>query len=98
MITTTLNAHLLDVIPPAQLSTMALPPGTEKLQLLVSWTTGLVGLGLFIAFCLMMGKTGFAALSRGQFEGGMGAAVVLVAAVFLGAASAIFTALGVASS
>lgn len=75
----------------------ALPPGTGKLTMLTTWVTGLVGLGLFIAFCLMMGKTGFDALRHGRFEGGMGAAVVLVAAVFLGAASAIFGALGIAA-
>lgn len=74
---------------------MVLPPGTSKLTVLTTWVTGLVGFGLFIAFCLMMGKTGFAALRHGHFEGGMGAAVVLVAAVFLGAASAIFGALGI---
>lgn len=73
-----------------------LPPGTENLTLLVTWVTGLVGLGLFIAFIMMMGKTGLAAIRHGQFEGGMGAAIVLVCAVFLGAASAIFATLGIA--
>ena len=83
--------HLLNVVP------MVLPPGTEKLTTLVGWTSGLVGLALFVAFLLIMGKTGLSALRHGQFEGGMGAVVVLVFAVFLGAASAIFTALGIAS-
>lgn len=77
---------------------MALPPGTEKLATLVTWTTGLVGLALFVAFLLMMGKTGLSALRHGHFEGGMGAVVVLVCAVFLGAASAIFGALGIATT
>ncbi|GAB2864574.1 hypothetical protein [Nocardioides pacificus] len=86
--------HLVET---AQVLPMALPPGTEKLALLVGWTTSLVGVALFIAFCVMMGKTGLSALRHGQFEGGMGAAVVLVAAVFLGAAGAIFGALGIAA-
>lgn len=82
----------------AQLVPMALPPGTEKLALLVTWTTGLVGLALFVAFLAMMGKTGLSALRHGQFEGGMGAVIVLVCSVFLGAASAIFGALGIATT
>lgn len=77
---------------------MELPPGTQKLSLITTWVTGLVGLGLFIAFCLLMGKTGFEALRHGRFEGGMGAAICLVCAVFLGAASAIFGALGVSAA
>jgi hypothetical protein len=81
--------NLLLVVP------MSLPPGTGKLSMIVGWVTALVGLGLFIAFCLMMGKTGFEALRHGRFEGGMGAAIVLVAAVFLGAAGTIFGALGI---
>lgn len=88
-------AHMLNVV---HVVPMVLPPGTEKLATLVSWTTGLVGLALFIAFLLVMGKTGLSALRHGQFEGGMGAVVVLVCAVFLGAASAIFTALGIATA
>lgn len=77
---------------------MVLPPGTEKLTMLVTWATGLVGLALFVAFLLMMGKTGLSALRHGHFEGGMGAVIVLVCAVFLGAASAIFGALGIAAA
>lgn len=89
-----MSSLLVDI---AQVIPMALPPGTQKLSLLVTWITGLVGLALFVAFCLMMGKTGLAALRHGNFEGGMGAAIVLVCAVFLGAASAIFGALGIAA-
>lgn len=85
------------LIATAYLVPLQLPPGTQKLSLLGTWVTGLVGFALFVAFCLMMGKTGLSALRHGHFEGGMGAAVVLVAAVFLGAASAIFGALGIAA-
>lgn len=76
---------------------MVMPPGMDKLTLIGAWVTGLVGFGLFIAFCLAMGKTGFAALRHGQFEGGAGAAITLVCAVGLGAASAIFAALGISA-
>lgn len=86
--------YLLDV---ATVAPMVLPPGTDKLSLLVSWAAGLVGLALFVAFLLVMGKTGLSALRHGQFEGGMGAVVILVCAVMLGAASAIFAALGIAA-
>lgn len=81
----------------AVVAPMVLPPGMGKLSLITAWVTGLVGLGLFIAFCLAMGKTGFAALRHGQFEGGAGAAITLVCAVGLGAASAIFGALGISA-
>lgn len=86
-----MSPHLAPVVVP-----MVLPPGTEKITMLVSWISGLVGLALFVAFLLMMGKTGLSALRHGHFEGGMGAAVVLIAAVFLGAAVPIFGALGIA--
>lgn len=76
----------------------SLPPGTDKLTTVVGWVTGLTGLVLFICFLLMMGKTGLEALRHGRFEGGMGAGIVIICAIFLGAASAIFAALGIAAA
>ena len=76
----------------------SLPPGTQKLTLIVAWTTGLVGFALFCGFLFALGKTGLEALTHGQFTGGKGAIVCLVCAVSLGAASAIFAALGVTTA
>jgi len=74
-----------------------LPPGTEQISTILAWVFGLVGLLLLGGFAAAMGKTGLAALRHGQFEGGMGAVACLVCAVMLGAASAIFATLGIAS-
>ena len=74
-----------------------LPPGTGQLSIILAWVTGICGLLLMGGFVASMGKTGMASLRHGSFEGGMGAVVCLVCAVFLGAASAIFAALGISS-
>lgn len=73
------------------------PPGTGNLTTIVGWVTFLAGLALIAAFCAAMGKAGLSALRHGQFEGGAGAALTLVAGVFLTASSAIFAALGITS-
>lgn len=75
----------------ANLVPMVLPPGMDKLTILGAWTTGLVGFLLFLAFLVSIGQTGFAALSRGHFEGGKASIIILICAITLGAASAIFT-------
>lgn len=93
MLIQTVNAAVdVSAVAPAAGS---LPPGTGKLSTLTSWVTGLVGLALFIGFLASLGMTGIKALSHGHFSGGMGAVVCLVCAVFLGAASLIFGALGI---
>lgn len=73
------------------LAPMVLPPGMDKLTTLSAWTTGLVSFGLFVAFLISIGKTGFEALRHGRFEGGTASVIILVCAIVLGAASAIFT-------
>ena len=70
---------------------MVLPPGMEKLSIITAWITGLISLGLFIAFLVSIGKTGFEALRRGEFTGGMSSIIILICAMALGAATAIFT-------
>ncbi|GAB3868543.1 hypothetical protein GCM10028801_44640 [Nocardioides maradonensis] len=75
----------------AYLIPMLLPPGMDKLNVISAWTTGLVSLGLFIAFQISIGKTGFEALRHGRFEGGTASVIILVCAIILGAAAAIFT-------
>lgn len=75
-----------------------LPPGTSQLTTIIAWVTGLVGVALFVGFLIAMGKTGLGALRHGHWEGGSAAAICLVCAVFLGAATAIFGALGVTAS
>ncbi len=74
------------------------PPGTTNLATIVSWVAFLVGVALIGAFMAMMGKAGMSALRHGQFEGGAGAAMCLVAGVFLTAAGPIFAALGIATA
>jgi len=71
------------------------PPGTGQLATIVAWVTFLAGVCLIGAFVASMGKAGLSALRHGQFEGGAGAALTLVAGVFLTAAGAIFGALGI---
>lgn len=71
------------------------PPGTGNLTTIVGWVTFIAGVALIAAFCAAMGKAGLSALRHGQFEGGAGAALTLVAGVFLTAAGAIFGALGI---
>lgn len=71
------------------------PPGMGNLTTIVGWVTFLAGVALIAAFCAAMGKAGFSALRHGQFEGGAGAALTLVAGVGLTAAGAIFGALGI---
>ncbi len=80
-----LHTQLAAVVP------MVLPPGMDKLTIIGAWITGLVAFGLFIAFLVSIGQTGFAALRRGQFEGGQASVIILVCAIGLGASSAIFT-------
>lgn len=75
----------------------SLPPGTGQLSMILGWATGLAGLACLAGFVLSLGKTGLSALAHGHFEGGMGAVVCLVCAVMLGAATAIFAALGISS-
>lgn len=68
-----------------------LPPGMEMLTTITAWVTGLISFGLFVAFLVSIGKTGFDALRRGEFTGGMASVIILICAIALGAASAIFT-------
>lgn len=70
---------------------LALPPGMENLTTLTAWVTGLVAFALFVAFLISIGKTGLEALTRGQFTGGAASIIILICAIALGAASAIFT-------
>lgn len=74
------------------------PPGTSNLITILGWVSFLVGLALMGAFAVSMGKAGFSALRHGQFEGGSGAVICLVAGVFLAASGAIFGALGIGTS
>ncbi len=71
------------------------PPGTGQLATIIAWVTFLAGIALIAAFVVSMGKAGLSALRHGQFEGGSGAAITLVAGVFLTASGAIFGALGI---
>lgn len=71
------------------------PPGTGNLTTIVGWVTFLAGVALIVAFCASMGKSGLSALRHGQFEGGSGAVIALVAGVFLSASGAIFGVLGI---
>lgn len=80
--------HVMQVAVP--IVPMVLPPGMEKLTTIVAWVTGLLSLGLFVAFLVSIGKTGFEALRRGEFTGGQSSVIILVCAVALGAATAIF--------
>lgn len=82
----------------AVLAAGQLPPGTGQLSTVLAWVSGLTGLALFGGFIAAMGKTGLAALRHGHFEGGAGAVICLVCAVLLGAATAIFAALGVSAA
>ncbi|MBU2698833.1 MULTISPECIES: hypothetical protein [Pimelobacter] len=75
----------------ANLVPMVLPPGMEKLSVLGAWTTGIVAFLLFIAFLVSIGMTGWGALSRGHFEGGKASVIILMCAIVLGSATAIFT-------
>lgn len=70
---------------------MVLPPGMNQLTTISAWATGLISFGLFIAFLVSIGKTGFEALRRGEFTGGTSSVIILVCAIVLGAATAIFT-------
>jgi hypothetical protein len=70
---------------------LELPPGMGKLTTIGAWATGLIAFGLFLAFLVSIGKTGFEALRHGQFSGGMSSVIILVCAIALGGASAIFT-------
>lgn len=90
-----MKENLMQTAGPSLVAAGQLPPGTSQLSLIVAWATGLVGLALFLGFIFAMGKTGLEALTHGQFTGGKGAIICLVCAVFLGAATAIFAALGV---
>lgn len=74
------------------------PPGTGQLATIVAWVSFLAGVALIGAFVAAMGKAGFSALRHGQFEGGAGAVMCLVAGVFLTASGAIFGALGITAS
>lgn len=75
---------------------MVLPPGFDKITLLVAWGTGIVGVLLILAWVMSVGKTGIGALRRGELEGGTAMIVVLFCGIALGATSAIFAALGIA--
>lgn len=74
------------------------PPGTGQLATIVAWVTFLAGICLIAAFIASMGKAGLSALRHGQFEGGAGAAMTLVAGVFLAAAGPIFAVLGIGTA
>ncbi len=76
----------------------SLPPGMGGLTTIAAWVTGLSGFVLFLAFLGSMGKTGVKALAHGQFEGGTSQLVILFCAVGLGAAAAIFGALGLTTA
>jgi len=82
---TDITAQLTNVLP------MALPPGMGKLTTISAWITGLLSFGLFWAFLISIGMTGFQALTRGEFTGGKASVIILVCCIVLGAASAIFT-------
>lgn len=88
-------SHTLALVAPA---IGQAPPGVGDLTTILGWVSFLVGMALMAAFCISMGKAGFSALRHGQFEGGAGAAITLVAGVFLAASGAIFGALGIGSS
>lgn len=89
--TTSITTKVAAVVP------MVLPPGMDKLSVLSAWFTGLVGLFLFWCFIASIGKTGVAALRRGEFEGGQASVIILICAIVLGSASAIFTTFAVVS-
>ena len=72
---------------------LQLPPGMGKLTTITAWVTGLISFGLFVAFLVSIGKTGFDALRRGEFSGGMSSVIILICAIVLGAATAIFAAI-----